>query len=1254
MNRWSRVRRAWPAGVVALVAGAVLIAAWTASAAILQTTDQPLPGSQFQGADGNQDDVAGLIDWQGLQASGRVQHTSDPNAQDDVFTGGDKELVPNDWGLTTQNDGATPGSANIFDAYRSTERAPDGDAFLYLGFTREAANGTVFGTFELNQDARLWTNSTGTKIPCRTTGDILITFDPHGNDAEVLVERWVTDHVSSTPPCAKDGHLDSATFSSSEVQASFNNDTAAIRNFLPGHYPTGAGAIDQRKFGEAGINLTQVLDGIGHPCGVFASTWMHSRASSASDSAQLKDFVAPEPFRVLACKATPRLTSSASGTVSRRGRGAHRLRRRAVLRSSLEIFDTATLSNGDQPTGTMTFKLYGPGDATCSGTPVFTSTKTVNGNGSYRSDSFSPTAVGTYRWVVTYSGDDDNRAAGPTTCGLDSETVAIAKANPSLVSTASGSLQRGGRGAPLQHVVRGTQAIHDTATLDGGIAPTGTMTFRLYGPDNDDCSGDAVFTSEVPVDGNGQYTSAEFTPTAAGTYRWRVTYSGDDNNNQAGPTACGIPSETVVIERAQPKIATVATGLADVGDRITDSASLTNGSDPTGTITFKVYPPGDPGCSGTPADTSTVRVRGNGTYTSAPFTATERGRYRWVAAYSGDGFNAAVATSCNDPGESSLIAPPPPVQPALTTTASPPAPAGSPITDTAHLAGGADPTGTITFKVYGPDDPTCAEPAAGLSTVAVTAGNGDYASQPFTPTAAGTYRWVAEYSGDENNKGAGPTACEDAAESVVVSKAHPALRTLTRPTIRLPGTVRDIAALSAGSEPTGTITFRLFGPDDATCSGAPVFTAQRTVTGNGFYGSGRFAPTQAGTYRWIATYSGDANNDPAATVCGESRETVVVLQRRPRLATSASPPANLGVGRRVRSAGQPIYDSATLTRGFKPTGMITFTLFGPDDPTCSGTPIFTTATAVSGNGVYNSERFTPTASGTYRWRATYSGDVNNQPAGPTACDDPAEQVRVTVPAAPQISTSASPAVPLGGAVHDTAHLRDGAAPTGTITFRLYGSADEDCSAQPVFTSTVSVAGNGDYVSGSFVPTAPGAYRWVVRYSGDPQNDSAGPTACGADAEIGVVRPPDITPVTPAFSTTASTSPGIGAPIDDTAHLSGGISPFGNITFTLFGPDDATCSGPPVFTTVRAVSGNGDYRSESFVPTRAGTYRWVAEYSGDALNAGSGPSACNASGESVDVGAIGVAGAVAGSGPNAPTRSRSRPSRARRRPPAVTG
>src|SRR5262249_29322823 len=150
------------------------------------------------------------------------------------------------------------------------------------------------------------------------------------------------------------------------------------------------------------------------------------------------------------------------------------------------------------------------------------------------------------------------------------------------------------------------------------------------------------------------------------------------------------------------------------------------------------------------------------------------------------------------------------------------------------------------------------------STVTVDHGNGNYDSAPFVPTEAGTYRWVAIYSGDDRNDSAGPTRCEDAAETVVVSKAVAALTTRTRPTVPLGNTTGDTAVLSGASEPTGTITFKLYGPNDATCAaGSLVYTAEQAVSGNGSYRSPRFAPSDAGTYRWVAVYSGDDNNEPA-------------------------------------------------------------------------------------------------------------------------------------------------------------------------------------------------------------------------------------------------------------------------------------------------------------------------------------------------------------------------------------------------------
>ena len=203
--------------------------------------------------------------------------------------------------------------------------------------------------------------------------------------------------------------------------------------------------------------------------------------------------------------------------------------------------------------------------------------------------------------------------------------------------------------------------------------------------------------------------------------------------------------------------------------------------------------------------------------------------------------------------------------------------------------------------------------------MAVDHGNGDYDSPPFTPTKAGTYHWIVRYSGDDRNHGAGD-ACDDSAEHAVITMARPVVTTLASPGV-VGGPVRDIAFLTHGSAPTGTLTFRLYGPDNPSCTAPAAFTARLTVVGGGLYLSPQFIPHHAGTYLWQVFYSGDANNQRARSGCAARHESVVVRPRRPRLTTNASPPTH-AAAKRVRSDGLSIYDTATLTSGWLPTGEI--------------------------------------------------------------------------------------------------------------------------------------------------------------------------------------------------------------------------------------------------------------------------------------------------------------------------------------------
>src|ERR1700680_4933817 len=478
--------------------------------------------------------------------------------------------------------------------------------------------------------------------------------------------------------------------------------------------------------------------------------------------------------------------------------------------------------------------------------------------------------------------------------------------------------------------------------------------------------------------------------------------------------ACGPP--------AQPGLTTQASPGIPLGATISDTATLSGGSNPTGTITFNLYDPNDATCTGAAISTSMVAVNGNGNYSSAPFLPNALGMYRWIANYSGDANNTATANACNAANESVVVTQ---VTTTLTTNASANVTLGAAISDSATLGGGVNPTGTITFTLFGPNNATCTGAPIFTATIPV-AGNGTYGSGTFTPTVAGTYRWIANYSGDAHNT-ATAHACNAANESVVVTQVTTTLTTNASANVTLGAAISDSATLGGGVNPTGTITFTLFGPNNATCTGAPIFTATIPVAGNGTYGSGNFTPVAAGTYRWIANYSGDANNTATANACNAANESVVVTQVTTTLTTNASANVTLGAA---------ISDSATLGGGVNPTGTITFTLFGPNNATCTGAPIFTATIPVAGNGTYGSGSFTTTLAGPCRWIANYSGDANNT-ATANACNAANESAVVTQ-ATPTVVTTASAGVPLGAAITDSAVLSGGVNPTGTITFTLFG------------------------------------------------------------------------------------------------------------------------------------------------------------------------------------------------------------------------
>jgi hypothetical protein len=103
--------------------------------------------------------------------------------------------------------------------------------------------------------------------------------------------------------------------------------------------------------------------------------------------------------------------------------------------------------------------------------------------------------------------------------------------------------------------------------------------------------------------------------------------------------------------------------------------------------------------------------------------------------------------------------------------------------------------------------------------------------------------------------------------------AGPALTTTPSGSVPVGGNISDSATVIGGAAPTGNVVFQLFGPGDTTCS-TPIATKTGTVGAGGSASSGDVQAMTAGTYNWVATYSGDTHNSAATSHCGS--ETVQV------------------------------------------------------------------------------------------------------------------------------------------------------------------------------------------------------------------------------------------------------------------------------------------------------------------------------------------------------------------------------------------
>src|SRR5438034_1213415 len=82
---------------------------------------------------------------------------------------------------------------------------------------------------------------------------------------------------------------------------------------------------------------------------------------------------------------------------------------------------------------------------------------------------------------------------------------------------------------------------------------------------------------------NGSYSSSAVSVNVAGTHRWPPSFP-TRRSSDLFTTLCNATGETSTVNKASPSMTTSATATATAGGTIQDTAALSGGTNPTGTI----------------------------------------------------------------------------------------------------------------------------------------------------------------------------------------------------------------------------------------------------------------------------------------------------------------------------------------------------------------------------------------------------------------------------------------------------------------------------------------------------------------------------------------------------------------------------------------------------------------------------------------------------------------------------------------------
>ncbi len=282
--------------------------------------------------------------------------------------------------------------------------------------------------------------------------------------------------------------------------------------------------------------------------------------------------------------------------------------------------------------------------------------------------------------------------------------------------------------------------------------------------------------------------------------------------------------------------------------------------------------------------------------------------------------------------------------------------------------------------------------------------------------------------------------------------------------------------------PTGTVTYNFYNTANPVYGTIlPVSTKTVTLTGGNVPNSALTAGLTAGSYAYIAVYSGDSNYigdvgavEPLTINKGTVSESTTIHDS--------------GGGSVTGAYGEQVYDTATVTGTLAtPTGTVTYNFYNTSTPTYGvTTPTSTQTVTLSGGVVPNSALTSALTAGSYSYIGYYSGDSNfGSFAGAV---EPLTINKLTASESTTIYDSSSGPVTgaYGEQVYDTATVTGTlATPTGTLTYNFYNTLTPTYGVTtPSSTQTVTLSG-GLVPNSSLSPALlAGSYSYIGYYSGD--------------------------------------------------------------------------------------------------------------------------------------------------------------------------